>query len=100
MPDGKIQRRSQIINYHHTREGQFKVIIKFVHINGNDNIAKIVNNSRAYNMWFPIMKPLQLWSDMYFLNKIFVSEGIETRLSTPPIYQAKVTNRQSFKLDL
>ena len=49
MLAGKLQHRSHIINYHHTREAQAKGIIKFVHMNGNDNPADIVTKSRTYN---------------------------------------------------
>ena len=48
----------------------------------------------AYNTWFPIMKPLIFRHDMEFLKEQVVSKGIENRLSTPPIYQAKVTPQQ------
>ena len=42
MPDGKIQRRFQILNYHFTRESEEKFIIKFVHMNGKEIPAGIV----------------------------------------------------------
>ena len=54
----KIQHRYHIINYHCTRESQAKDIIKFVHMNGNDNLADIMTKSRAYNTWYPLTKPL------------------------------------------
>ena len=40
VPAGKIQRQSQILNDHRTREDQSEGIIKLVHINGNDNPAR------------------------------------------------------------
>ena len=49
IPDSKIQRRSQILNYHCTRESQAKGIIKFVHMNGNENPADIVTKSHGFN---------------------------------------------------
>ena len=61
MPAGKLQRRFHILNCHLTREAQEEVIIKFVHMNGNDNTADIVTKSQAYNTWFPLMKPLIFW---------------------------------------
>ena len=65
MPAGKLQRRSHIPNYHHTREAQAKAIIKFVPMNGNENSADIVINIGASNTWFRLTKPLLFWSDMY-----------------------------------
>ena len=77
MPDGKLQRRSHIINHHHNRESQAKGIIKSLNINGNDNPAYIVTNIHASNTWFLLMKPLLFWSDMNFLTEQVVAEGIE-----------------------
>ena len=96
----KIQHRYHIINYHCTRESQAKDIIKFVHMNGNDNLADIMTKSRAYNTWLPLMKPPLFWRDMEFLNGKVVAEGSENRLLTPPLSQAKGTPKQSFKFDL
>ena len=67
MTAGKLQRRSQILNYHLTRESQANSIIKFVHMNVNDNPDDIVTKNRAYNTWFTLMKPLLFWRDMEFL---------------------------------
>ena len=58
MPTGKIQRQSQILNDHLTREDQSEGIIKFVHINGNENPADIVTKICASNTWYPLVKPL------------------------------------------
>ena len=49
MPAGKIQHQYQILNEHRTREDQADGIIEFVHINGNENPAKIVTKICAYN---------------------------------------------------
>ena len=49
MSSGKLQLRSHVINYHRTREAQAKGMIKFLHMNGNDNPADIVTKSRTYN---------------------------------------------------
>ena len=67
MPTSKIQRRSHIIKYHCTWEDQAKSIIKFVHMNGNENTADIVTKSHAYITWLPHMEPLLFLSDMDFL---------------------------------
>ena len=64
IPDSKIQRQCHILNYHCNREAQAKEIIKFVHMNGNENPADILIKIRAYNNWFPLMKNLILWHDM------------------------------------
>ena len=96
----KLQRRSHILNYHSTREAQTKGIIKFLHMNGNENPSDIVTKSRAYNTWLPLMKPPLFWRDMEFLNGKVVAEGSENRLLTPPLSQAKGTPKQSFKFDL
>ena len=100
MPAGKLQRPSQIIKYHCTRESQVKGTIKFLHMNGNDNIADIFTKSRAYNTWFSLMNPLLFWRDMDFLQERVVAEGSEDRLSAPPLHQAKGNPRQSFNVYL
>ena len=51
VPAGKLQRQYQILNDNRTREDQSKRIIKFVHINVNDNPAEIATNICAYNTW-------------------------------------------------
>ena len=60
---GKLQRQYQIIDDHRTREDQAKRIIKFVHINVNDNPAEIATKICAYNTWCPLAKTLLLWND-------------------------------------
>ena len=67
MPDGKLQRRSRILNYHRTMEAKAKEMIKFVHMNGNENPADILTKSHTYDTWFPLTKPLIFWRDMDFL---------------------------------
>ena len=69
-------------------------------MNGNEKTANIVTKIRAYNTWFHLMKPLLLWTNMYFLKEQVFPDGGENRLSTPPLHQAKGTAQQSFKLDL
>lgn len=69
-------------------------------MNGNDKPADIMTNSHASNTWFPLMKPLLFWHDMIFLKERVVANKSEIRSSTPPIYQAKGTTQQLFKLDL
>ena len=69
MPASKIQLHYHILNYHYTRESQKKGIIKFVHMNVNDNPADIVTKIRAYNTRLPLMKPLLFWSDVEFLKE-------------------------------
>ena len=54
----------------------------------------------ASKTWFPLIKPLLSWCDMDFIKEQVVSEGGETRPSTPPLSQAKVTPHQSYKLYL
>ena len=49
MRAGKLQRRSHILNYYRIREAKANGIIKFVHMNGNENPADIVTKSRASN---------------------------------------------------
>ena len=68
MPSGKLQRRSHILSYHCTMEAQAKIIINFLHMNGNESTTEIVTNSHKYNTWFPLMKPILFWRDMEFLN--------------------------------
>ena len=96
----KLQRCSHILNYHRTWEAQAKDIIKFVHINGNDNPADIVTKICASNTWSPLKKPLLFWRDMNFLKEKVFSEGSEKSSSTPPLSQAKSTPHQLFKINL
>ena len=49
-------------------EAQAKIIINFLHMNGNESTTEIVTNSHKYNTWFPLMKPILFWRDMEFLN--------------------------------
>ena len=76
VPAGKLQRQSLILNFHRTWEVQAKGVIKFVHMNADENPEGILTNSRASNTQFPIIKPLFLWHDVYFLRKlVFVGGG-------------------------
>ena len=100
MPAGKLQHRYHILNYHRTREYWTKGIIKFVHINGNNNPAAIVTKRHASNNCSHLMKPFIFLRDMDFLKKRVVAEGSENRSSTPPLYKAKDTPQQYFKLDI
>ena len=67
IPVGKLQRRSQVINYHLNRESQTKFIIKFMHMSINDNPSDIITKSRAYNTWFPLINHILFWRDMGFV---------------------------------
>ena len=67
MPSGILQFRSHILSYYFTREAEAKGIIKFAHMNGIENPADILTKIRAFNNWFPLMKPLLFLRDMYFL---------------------------------
>ena len=89
MPAGKLQRRSHIINYHCTKKAQAKVVIRIMHMNGNDNLTGIVTNICSYNTWFILMNPLLFWSDMDFLKERVVAEGNENNSSTRPLSQFK-----------
>ena len=100
IPDGKIQRWSQILNYNWTREYQEKGIIKFVHMNGNDNYDYIMTKSCTSDTWFYLTKPLLFWSDMEFLKEQVFAKDSKDRPSTPPLSLSKDTTQQSFKLDL
>ena len=100
MPAGKLQRPSHILKYHCTREAQLKVIIKFVHIDTNDNPDETFTKSRTSNTWFPLMKPLLFWIDMEFPQEQVVVKGGLNRSSAPPFYQGKGTTHQSFNIDL
>ena len=64
MTASKLQHRYNILNYNFTKEAQAKVIIKFVHMSGNDNTAITAIYSRVSNTWFLLMKPLLFWRDM------------------------------------
>ena len=71
IPTLKLQRRSDSINYYYNREAHVKGIMKFFHMNGNDNPANIVTNIWAYNTWFHLMKYLLFWSAMnLFKNQV------------------------------
>ena len=100
MPAGKPQQRSHILNYHSTREAQENRINKFVHMNGNDNPADIMNKSRAPNTCFPLMKPLLFWCDMDFLKEKVVAKGRKNRPSAPPLSKYKVNPHQYCKLEI
>ena len=58
MPASKLQRQSLILNDHRTMEAQTKGIIKFVHMNGNENTVNIVTKSLTSNTWSPLTKPI------------------------------------------
>ena len=76
MPAGKLQRQYKISNDNRTREDQAKSIIKFMHINVNDNPAEIVTKICASNTWYPLAKPILLWNDTDFIKYRVVAEGI------------------------
>ena len=94
IPAGKLQCRTHIINYHRTREAQAKFVIKFVHMNVNDNPAYIGTKIYISNTWLPLIKTLLLWRDMGFLKEQVVSKGSENSLSTPPLSQDKGTTQK------
>ena len=100
MPASKLQCLSHILKYHCTKEAQVKGIIKFVHIDTNDNPGEKFTKSRASNTWFPLMNPLLFWLDVEFLQEQVVVKGSANRSSTPPLYQGKGTTHQSFNIDL
>ena len=100
MPAVKLQRLSHILNYHRTREAQAKGIVKFVHMNGNENPADILSKNFPSNTRFPLMKPCLFWNNMDFVKDKVVSKGSENSSSTPPLSQSKDTPQKSFKIDL
>ena len=79
---------------------QTKGIIKFMHMNGNDNPDDIVTNIYASKTWFILMKYILFWREMDFIKYRVVSEESDTSLSTPSIYQAKGTHQYYFNIDL
>ena len=52
MPARKLRWCPYILNYHRTMEAKALVIVKFVHMNSNDNPADILNESRAYLLFY------------------------------------------------
>ena len=84
VPAGKLQRRYHILNCHRSRVSRAKGILKFVHMDGNENLYDIVTRGRKSKTWLPLMKPLLLWHDMEFLKERVFAEGIRNRSSTPP----------------
>ena len=48
MPNGKLQKRSHLLNYHICREAQASGIINFAHIDGKDNPADILTCRYRY----------------------------------------------------
>ena len=62
--DSKTQYCYHILNYHLTKESQAEGIIKFVHMNGNENNANTTIESRVSNTWFLLMKPIIFLRDM------------------------------------
>ena len=100
MPAGKLQRPSRILKYNCTKKAQVKSIIKFVHIDTNDNPDENFTKSRASNTWSPLMNTLLFWIEMEFLQEQVVVKGSANRSSTPPLYQGKGTTHQSFNIDL
>ena len=81
-------------------EAQAKGIIKFVHINGNDNPPYILTNSHTSSTWFPLIDPLIFWLDMDFLKEWVVSEGSENRSSTPLYLKIKALHSSPSSLIL
>ena len=63
MPNGKLQRRNNILNYHRVREAQAAGIVNFVHMNGKDNPADICTKFRSSREWYQQMKPLIFWRE-------------------------------------
>ena len=61
MPNGKLQKRSHLLNYHICREAQASGIINFAHIDGKDNPADILTKNRSSKEWFALLKPLIFW---------------------------------------
>ena len=49
MLASKLQHRFHILNCHFTMEAKAKGVIKFMHMNGNENPADIVTKSRSSN---------------------------------------------------
>ena len=47
MPNGKLQKRSHLLNYHICRAAQASGIINFAHIDGKDNPADILTKNRS-----------------------------------------------------
>ena len=71
----KLQRCSRILNYHITREAQAKGVIKFLHMNFNENSDAIVTKIRTSNTWLPLLKPLLFWINMDFLKEQVLDKG-------------------------
>ena len=100
VPARKLQCRFHILNYHFNRESQSKGIVKFMHMNGNDDPSDIVTKSRASNTCFPLMKHIFSGVIRISSKSKLLMRRVKKRSSTPPIYQSKVTPQQSFKLYL
>ena len=79
---GKLQRHSHILNYHHIWESQSKGIIKYVHMNVNENLDDAVTKGRASITCFSLIEHILFWSDIDFLKERVVSEVSEYILST------------------
>jgi len=61
MPNGRLQKRSHILNYHRVREAQAAKIVNFVHMNGKDNPADILTKFRSSREWYELLKPILFW---------------------------------------
>ena len=68
MPVSKLHKRSHILNYQRTRESQSKGIIKFVHMNGNDNPDEI------FRTWLYLTEHIIISSILFLVleNKVFL----------------------------
>ena len=75
-------------------------MIKFLHMNGNDNPADIVTKSCASNTYYPLIKPLIFLRDMEFHKNRVVSEGSEKGHQHPLYLNLRALHRSTSSLIL
>ena len=58
IPNYKLAKRHNIMNFHRVRQVQSADIVRFVHMNGVDNPADILTKYRSCTQWFGKLKSL------------------------------------------
>ena len=68
IPDDTLKKRHNALSYHRVREAIAAGVLKFYHIDGNDNPADVLTKFLPRQKWYPLMKPILYWPSDEVIN--------------------------------
>ena len=61
IPENNLKKRHVALSYHRVREAIAAGVIKFYHIEGDNNPADVLTKFLPRSKWWPLMKPFLHW---------------------------------------